>query len=218
MAWTSPVASGALWLLLVSGATTEDDVLVLDGVIVAENAADSLALVRRAGAARANILRVGQELQGYVLLEVGKGFARFRGRDSELRLSLPGAPVPEATAEAERPEASGDSEWIHRAFSRDVARERLEKEIPVILSETDLSPKVEDGEVRGLSVSRLPDGTLLSESGLLPGDVIMSINGEPLIGVDALWDLIARLVDQEEIRIVVRRRGELLKLAYAFTH
>jgi hypothetical protein len=46
----------------------------------------------------------------------------------------------------------------------------------------------------------------------------MSINGEPLIGVDALWDLIARLVDQDEIRIVVRRRGELLKLAYAFTH
>jgi type II secretion system protein C len=218
MAWTSPVVGGALWLLLVSGAAPQDEVLVLDGVIVAENAADSLALVRRAGAARANILRVGQELQGYVLLEVGKGFARFRGRDSELRLSLPVAPAPEASAKAKPPEESGESEWIRRAFSRDVARERLEKEIPVILSETDLSPKVEDGEVRGLSVSRLPDGTLLSETGLLPGDVIMSINGEPLIGVDALWDLIARLVDQDEIRIVVRRRGELLKLAYAFTH
>ena len=218
MAWISPIFGGSLWLLLVSGAAPQDDVLILDGVIVAENAADSVALVRRAGAARANILRVGQELQGYVLLEVGKGFVRFQGHDSELRLSLPGAPAPAASAETKRPEESEESEWIRRAFSRDVARERLEKEIPVILSETDLSPKVEDGEVRGLSLSRLPDGTLLSESGLLPGDVIMSINGEPLIGVDALWDLIARLVDQEEIRIVVRRRGELLKLAYAFTH
>src|SRR3990172_942286 len=99
-----------------------------------------------------------------------------------------------------------------------VARARLEKEIPVILSETDLTPRVEDGEVRGLRVARLPDGTLLSESGLLPGDILVSINGEPLVGVDALWDLIARLVDQDEIRIVVRRRGEVLKLAYAFTH
>jgi type II secretory pathway component PulC len=76
---------------------------------------------------------------------------------------------------------------------------------------------VEDGEVRGLSVSRLPDGTLLSESGLLPGDILVSINGQPLVGVEALWELIPKLVDQEEIRIVVRRRGEMLKLAYAFT-
>ncbi|MGH9391496.1 MAG: hypothetical protein ACRD1Z_17970, partial [Vicinamibacteria bacterium] len=106
---------------------------------------------------------------------------------------------------------------IRRSFPREVARARLEKEIPVILSETDIIPRVEDGEVRGLSVARLPDGTLLSESGLLPGDILVSINGEPLVGVDALWDLIARLVDQDEIRIVVRRRGEVLKLAYAFT-
>jgi type II secretory pathway component PulC len=82
----------------------------------------------------------------------------------------------------------------------------------------DLTPRVEDGEVRGLRVARLPDGTLLSETGLLPGDILVSINGEPLVGVEALWDLIGRLVDQDEIRIVVRRRGEVLKLAYAFTH
>jgi type II secretory pathway component PulC len=90
--------------------------------------------------------------------------------------------------------------------------------MPVILRETNLTPRVEDGEIRGLSVSRLPDGTLLSECGLLPGDVLVSINGEPLVGVEALFGLIARLADQEEIRVVVRRRGEVLKLAYAFTN
>ena len=49
--------------------------------------------------------------------------------------------------------------------------------MPVILSETRLTASVERGEVRGLTLTRLPDGTLLSESGLKLGDVILSING-----------------------------------------
>ncbi len=209
---------GLLWLSLFPFAPPESAELVLDGVIVAENPANSVALVRRAGSGRAHVLRVGQELQGYVLLEVAKGFVRLEGRDSELRLFLAGAPASSGTEDEEPPAESGESEWIRRAFPREVARRRLEKEIPVILSETDLTPRVEDGEVRGLSVARLPDGTLLSESGLLPGDLLVSINGQPLVGVEALWELLPRLVDQDEIRVVVRRRGEVLKLAYAFTH
>jgi len=204
-------------LLLVAPAQARSE-LVLDGVIVAANPADSVALVRRAAGGRAQILRLGQEVQGYVLVAIARGTVRLRGPEGDLSLTLAGAPVAAARDEAERRKASPDSEWIRRAFPRDVARARLEKEIPVILSETDLTPRVEDGEIRGLSVARLPDGTLLSETGLLPGDILVSINGEPLVGMDALWDLIARLVDQDEIRIVVRRRGEVLKLAYDFTH
>jgi len=192
--------------------------LVLDGVIVAANPVDSVALVRRAEMKRAQALRVGQKLQGYVLLEVTREFARFRGDEGELRLFVAAAGDSTSPPKEGLSNDGGDSEWIRRAFPRAVARERLAKEIPVILSETDLAPRVEDGEVRGLRVSRLPDGTLLSESGLLPGDLLVSINGEPLSGIEGLWELIARLVDQEEIRVVVRRRGETLKLAYAFTN
>ncbi len=211
--------AAALWsILLYAPASGPGPELVLDGVIVAENPADSVALVRRAESGRAQVLRVGQELHGYVLLEVAKGFVRLQGELGELRLFLAGAGASTAPSEKELSNDGRDSEWIRRAFPRAVARERLSKEIPVILSETDLTPRVEDGEVRGLSVARLPDGTLLSESGLLPGDILVSINGEPLSGVEALWELIARLVDQEEIRVVVRRRGETLKLAYAFTN
>jgi type II secretion system protein C len=210
-------ALAPMWTPTVQPASTEP--FVLDGVIVAENPADSIALVRRAGANRAQVLRLGQELQGQVLVEIAKGYVRFQGRGVETRLALRGGRTTDdavSVAEAE-PAANEDTGWIRRAFPREVARERLEKEIPVILKETDLAPEVQDGEVRGLSLARVPDGTLLSESGLLPGDVLVSINGEPLRGVDALWELIARLVDQEEIRLVIRRRGETLKLAYAFT-
>jgi type II secretion system protein C len=205
-------------MFLVAATPQARSELVLDGVIVARNPADSVALVRRAGGGRAQILRLGQEVQGYVLVAIARGTVSLRGPEGDLDLKVAGAPAAAARNEAEREKASPDSEWIRRAFPREVARARLEKEIPVILSETDLTPRVEDGEIRGLSVARLPDGTLLSETGLLPGDILVSINGEPLVGIDALWDLIARLVDQDEIRIVVRRRGEVLKLAYDFTH
>lgn len=213
---TAPIGL-LLWIFSLAPAAQRGSELVLSGVIVAANPADSVALVRRASGGRAQIVRVGQELHGYVLLEVAKGFVRLQGKGEELVLTLPGAPTAASRAEDSPSKGSGESEWIRRAFPRELARARLEKEMPVILSETDLTPRVEEGEVRGLSVARLPDGTLLSETGLLPGDILVSINGEPLVGVEALWELIPRLVDQEEIRIVVRRRGEVLKLAYALT-
>jgi type II secretion system protein C len=212
----------ALWIALVASSGQEEPLeLTLDGVIVAANPADSVALVRRAGAPRAHALRIGQEIAGYVLVEVSRSSARLQSVDGELRLVLPGAgdsagPV---HSETPRPGVPGREDgWSRRAFSRAEARARLSKEIPVILSETDLATRIEDGEARGVAVNRLPEGTILSESGLLPGDVLVSINDEPLRDVDSLFQLLSRLLEEEEIRVLVRRRGEVLRLAYAFTN
>jgi type II secretion system protein C len=194
--------------------------LSLDGVIVARNPADSIALLRRAGSPRARRLRVGQEFSGYVLLQVSKGSVRLASADRELWLFLESRAGATGEMASPKPRLSREDEevWIRRELSRSATRERLLREIPVILSETDFAPRIEGGEVRGMGVSRLPDGTLLSESGLLPGDVLLSINGEPVQRVDSLWELVARLLEENEIRVVVRRRGELLRLAYAFTN
>jgi type II secretion system protein C len=200
-----------------AGTAQEQADLILEGVIVATTPTNSVALVRRAGAPRARALHIGEEIQGFVLLEVTKRSARFRGRQGDLRLFLtgdqaePGAPATPGTPPVE-------DGWIRRSIPRASAKERFSKEIPVILKETDVTPRVEDGEVTGLRVSRLPGGTLLSESGLLPGDVVVSINGEPLREVGSLWELVSRLLDKDEIRVVVRRKGEVLKLAYDFTN
>jgi type II secretion system protein C len=196
---------------------------VLDGVIVAANPAHSVALIRRADAPRAHAVRVGQEVSGYVLVEVSRDSARFQSAGGELRLFLPaagGSPEPPPDVEPLRPGADGvaGDGWSRRAFSRAEARARLSKEIPVILSETDLTTRIEDGEARGVAVNRFPEGTILSEAGLLPGDVLVSINDEPLRSVDSLFELLSRLLNEEEIRVLVRRRGEVLKLAYAFTN
>jgi type II secretory pathway component PulC len=101
-------------------------------------------------------------------------------------------------------------------LERSAADARLEKEMPVILAETELVPCVEEGEVQGLEIARLPGGTILSDAGLLPGDVLLSINELPMDGFSALIGLYPRLRSEDEIRVVVERGGQILKLAYNF--
>ena len=186
---------------------------VLEGVIVTSNPARSIALLKRAGAKRARPFRVGQEFAGYLLLEVARDSALVENAAGQLRLVLAGG---EATIEYAAQDLSVP--WIRRDFSKSTAAARLEKEMPVILSETRVTASVESGEVRGLTLTRLPDGTLLSESGLKLDDVILSINGEPLRGLDSLWELLARFKDEDELRLIVERRGAVVRLAYAFTN
>lgn len=188
--------------------------LVLDGVIVATSPADSIALVRRAGSRRARALRVGHEYSGYVLVEVTRNSAFLEGPLGGLWIVLAGTTPPTALASEAEPELL----WVRRSFSRAEATQRLEKEISVILSDTELTPRVVEGEVQGLELLRLPDGTVLSQSGLLPGDVVRSINEQPLRGLDSLWRLLARFADEDELRVVVDRHGEVVRFAYDFTN
>lgn len=185
--------------------------VVLEGVIVTHDAANAVALLR-AGEAHARPVRVGESIAGYVLAEVSRDSVLLRSADGVVRIYVQGM-APKTASVDDR------LSWERREFPRAEAKVRLEREIPVILDEMRLTPRVEEGEVRGLSLERLPDGTLLSESGLLPGDVLLSLNGEPLHSLTELWGLLARLAaeDVDELRLVVERRGEERRLAYALT-
>lgn len=221
MKWLVSPLAGLVLVATASGAQdgSGEAELVLDGVIVAENPADSIALVRRAGARRARTLRVGREYGGYVLVEVGRESVLLEGRRGHIRLTLGGTEAAEVVVAPEREEPRPESGplWVRRSFSRSEASQRLEREMPVILSDTELTPRVVEGEVRGLELLRLPDGTVLSQSGLLPGDVLRSINEEPLRGLDSLWQLLARFAEDDELRVVVERRGAVVRFAYDFT-
>ena len=83
-------AGVVIYLVLAFGelARAQEDRFVLDGVIVAENPAHSIALVRRSGAARAQPLRMGQEYYGYVLVAVEEGSALLDSIRGALRLHV----------------------------------------------------------------------------------------------------------------------------------
>ena len=199
-----------------SVAATPDD-LILEGVIVAGNPARSIALLRASDAERARPLRIGQEYRGYVLQEVTREGVVLEGPDGVMRVAL-GRMARAVGVPDDGGRKGPEATWVLHSFPRARTRARLEKEIPAILSDTELVPHVEDGEVRGLELRRLPDGTLLSESGLFPGDVLKSVNGEPIRSMEAFWTALSRLRGREQIRLVVERGGEVLRLAYAFSN
>jgi type II secretory pathway component PulC len=94
---------------------------------------------------------------------------------------------------------------------REVDR-RLSTEIPRILAETTVVPVMEDGHVSGLALTRVPEGTLLTEAGLRPGDVLTEINDTRIDGMGTLIGLWPRLQNASELRATVLRNGQRLSL------
>jgi type II secretory pathway component PulC len=89
---------------------------------------------------------------------------------------------------------------------------RLSEEIPRILGETALAPVRDEGQVVGFQLTRLPEGSLLTEAGLRPGDVLTSINGTAVDSMATLIGLWGRLQSESELSAVVLRGGQAVTL------
>jgi type II secretory pathway component PulC len=94
---------------------------------------------------------------------------------------------------------------------REVER-RLGEEVPRILAETTVAPVTEDGRVTGLALTRVPEGTLLTEAGLQAGDVLTRVNDTAVDGLPALMALWPRLQGATQLQAVVLRNGQPLSL------
>jgi type II secretory pathway component PulC len=97
-------------------------------------------------------------------------------------------------------------------MSRAEVQRRLGEEIPRILAETAVVPVMEEGRVVGVQVTRLPEGSLLTDAGLRAGDVLTRINDTDIDGMATLIGLWPRLQNASELRAVVRRNGQTFSL------
>ena len=202
-----------------------EQILILDGVISAEEATDSVALVRRIGDNRGQRLRVGQIYGDYELVKVLKTAVLLRNSLGEsLRLQLGGNTIRVSThnEQIEIPPISLGSnqksgQIARYTFSHSEHGRRLASEISTILKETIISPRVETGRVTGLELAGIPDDTLLLEMGLSPGDVITAVNGESVRTSDSLWKFFALFGDRGSLSITVERAGIVLHMAYTIT-
>ncbi len=125
--------------------------------------------------------------------------------------STPAEPDPEWTgpASAPKPAAGG-----LRRFSRDDIRLRLTTELPRILTGAAVQPRVRGREIVGLELVGFPMDTVLGEAGLLPGDVLLAVNGREVRGVESLGLLLQRFQTAREVEVTVDRAGDILALRY----
>lgn len=196
---------GLILALAVSAPTPDVQVM---GVVVARSPERSVAILRSAG--RTRVAAVGDSVFGARVVAVAAGGVSldFGGETVTVRLlansSVP-APLPQRASASPPEEAPATPA---RAMEKREVDRRLSAEIPRILAETTVVPVMEDGHVSGLALTRVPDGTLLTDAGLRPGDVLTEINDTRIDGMGTLIGLWPRLQNATELRAMVIRNGQ----------
>ena len=203
------------WILVAAMTALPSDISAL-GVVVNRVPERSTALLR--SGERTRVVTVGETAFGgrVVSIAVGGVVLEFpEGRATvPLMAAPPVAPPPApATPPREAAEPAEDPATPHRLMARAEVERRLGAEIPRILAETAVTPVTEDGHVTGLAVTRVPEGTVLSDAGLRAGDVIKQINDTVIDGMGTLIGLWPRLQGATELRAVVQRGGRLVVLS-----
>ncbi len=195
----------ALLLAAVLGAPPAD--LAAVGIVTSRDASHSVVLLRSSGRTRA--VGVGESAFGgrVAVIAADAVTLEFEGRRLELRLSGDSGAAP-APARAASPPADPGARVMER---REVER-RLGEEVPRILAETTVMPALDGGRVAGLTLTRMPEGTVLTEAGLRPGDVLTEINGTPIDGMATLISLWPRLQNQSTLQATVLRGGQPVTL------
>jgi type II secretion system protein C len=200
-----------LWPLLLQAAlAAPPGDLVAIGAVVGRPPSPAVAILRSGG--RTRVVAVGESAFGGRVLSVhARGVVLEYGPG---RVEVPLAPSPSARAESPRaPRASQPDEARGpRSMERREVERRLGEEVPRILAETTLVPVTEDGRVTGLALTRVPEGTLLTEAGLQAGDVITRINDTVVDGLPTLISLWPRLQGASQLQAVVLRNGQPVSL------
>src|SRR5262245_23167989 len=197
----------AVTLVLATLAAPDD--LRLTGLVVSRAPDRCVAVLRSAGKTR--VVSPGESAFGGRLLAVGPRGASldFEGVRVELALSTAPAPVaatapPPPVREAAPAE---DASGAPRSLDKREVERRLTLEIPRILAETTAVPVMENGRVTGIALTRIAEGSLLTEAGLRAGDVLTQINDTVIDGLPTLIGLYPRLQSARELHAVLLRNG-----------
>jgi type II secretion system protein C len=214
-----PEALLLLVLVLADAPAAAPTDLAVAGVVVGTTPDRSSAILTSGG--RTRVVAVGETVFGGRLVSVGAETVtlEFGGERVELRLPAaaaapPPAPAAPATGRPVLPPGAPpeDPETPAREMSRVEVQRRLGEEIPRILAETAVAPVMEEGRVVGVQVTRLPEGSLLTDAGLRAGDVLTRINGTNIDGMATLIGLWPRLQSATELRATVLRNGQPFSL------
>jgi general secretion pathway protein C len=182
------------------------------GVVTSPHKERSVAVLASGG--RTRLVAAGEAAFGGRVLEVRATSVAmvFDGTTVDVPLvagtARAAAPPPVPSADpSPSPEGPGGLSLPRAEMDR-----RLGLELDRILAETALRPVTEGDQVRGLSLSRVAEGTLLTDAGLRAGDVLTEINGVAIDSLATLIGLYPRLQTESHVQATVVRNGETVAL------
>jgi len=213
LALATPPAPGG-----VPAGTEAPPAAVVDAVGVVRSAAPGRSVAILSSGGKTRVVAIGETAFGARLVAIGADTVTLEvgGRRVEKRLTsgAPPAEAPVARLPRPAPPAGGaeDAATPHREMDREQVQARLGTEMNRILAETAIVPVMEDGRVTGVQVTRIAEGSLLTDAGLRAGDVITRINDTEIDGMATLIGLWPRLQGATELRATVLRNGQPVSL------
>jgi type II secretion system protein C len=180
------------------------------GMVVGRPPASAVAILRSGGKTR--VVAVGETAFGGRLLSVDGRAAVLEYGSGRVEVLLSASTAPPAEPARPKVAAKSDDPSAPRSMERREVERRLGEEVPRILAETTVVPVTEDGRVTGLTLTRVPEGTLLTEAGLQAGDVLTRINDTVVDGLPTLISLWPRLQGASQLQAVVLRNGQPVSL------
>jgi type II secretion system protein C len=202
---------GLALLLALSGAP---DDLAATGIVVSPRPESSVAILRAGG--RSRVVVVGDTVFGGRVARIGATSVVLEFADGarELRLlpTASSATGPVLAAPAVTAEPTRDDAGEARTMEREQVEKRLGSEIPRILAETTVLPVSNGVGTVGFTLTRLPEGSLLTEAGLRAGDVLTHVND---VAIDSLPTLIAlwpKLQSATSLHAQILRNGVPMSL------
>jgi type II secretion system protein C len=188
------------------------------GVVVSRKPELCTAVVQAEG--RARVVGVGDTIGGARVLEISNAGVTLDSGGERMLLRLRGDVVTSDAAHPAlglrdplpAPPPPAPLEPGVKTLQRRDLDARLTGEIPRILAETTMFPVTENGRVVGFTLTRLPEGTLLSDVGLRAGDVLLQLNDVTIDSLATLISLWPRLQGAPQLRAEVLRGGQPVSL------
>jgi type II secretory pathway component PulC len=190
------------------------------GVVVVPDGLSSMAIIKANRTAAIKILKAGEKMDGLSLIRIsGKGISLQEGKDVYDYVLIVNAPesrrkMEEKAVVPDIPEPQPAVSLF--TFDRRTTERSFRSELPVILSQAEFVPNIVDGQMRGYRIVRFPRRGILWETGLAPGDILLSIGGVELNGASSSFSLYQMLKNQEEFFAVVERDKREITLHYVF--
>lgn len=125
-------------------------------------------------------------------------------------------PVPVSRREV----AQRRSRTTHR-FNRAEAVKKFEQKLPALQSKLDVEVKRDSkGNVQGVTASNISEHPelkeLAEEFGFQEGDILASVNGEPIDSQEKVYEIAERYSNQSTFRVTIIRGGKRIPLVYRF--
>lgn len=177
---------------------------------------DSYAIIEDGARKKQELYRVGDKIQNRTLVRIEwhRVFLRNGTREEMLEIEEANKRSPSSPAVAEAAgdgiEEQGENEYLIARSEVDEAMENMNQ----LFTQIRAVPHFQDGKANGFRLFAIRRNSIFQKIGLRNGDIIQSINGNPLTDPARGMEMIQELRDQNAITVEVVRNRQPSTLSY----